>query len=156
MHGIEISKPSVSWTLASTAIHMCQTLGYHRLSSMENDPPSVQQQKQGLFWSAYTILNMMSLRLGRASVVQDYDIGIPSAFETFAENGTWGTICALWSKQATIQNKVYAMLYSPAALNQSERERVSHARRLAAELQSTVFEPFEVYFPSPLKAWFVN
>lgn len=149
MHGIEISKPSVSWTLASTAIHMCQMLGYHRLSSMEKDPLSAQRRKQGLFWSAYTILNMMSLRLGRASVVQDYDIAIPSPFETFADNGTWGTVCALWTKQAMIQNKVYALLYSPAALNQSERERVSHARQLAAELQSTVFEPFEVCCPSP-------
>lgn len=89
----------------------------------------------------------MSLRLGRASVVQDYDISIPSPFETFAENGTWGIVCALWTKQAMIQNKVYALLYSPAALNQSERERVSHARQLAAELQSAVFEPFEVCFP---------
>ncbi|KAJ5573733.1 transcriptional regulator family: Fungal Specific TF [Penicillium hispanicum] len=143
MHGIEISKPSVGWTLASSAIHMCQTLGYHRLSSMEYDPPDVQQQKQTLFWSVYTILNVMSLRLGRASVIQDYDISIPSPSDTFSRFGTWGSICALWTKQAMIQNKMYMLLYSPAALNQPESERVSHARRLAAEMHSSIIGPFE-------------
>lgn len=123
---------------------MCQTLGYHRISSMEHDPPSVQKEKQCLFWSVYTILNLMSLRLGRASVIQDFDIALPSPFETFPCNDIWGHICALWTKQAMIQNKVYTTLYSPAALNQPESVRVSHARSLAAEMNSTIIEPFEV------------
>ncbi|KAJ5786105.1 transcriptional regulator family: Fungal Specific TF [Penicillium pulvis] len=143
LHGVEISKPSLSWTLASTAMHMCQTLGYHRISSMEHDPPSVQKEKQCLFWSVYTILNLMSLRLGRASVIQDFDIALPSPFETFPCNDIWGHICALWTTQAMIQNKVYTTLYSPAALNQPESVRVSHARSLAAEMKSTIIEPFE-------------
>lgn len=144
MHGIEISKPSVSWALSTMAIQMCQTLGYHRISSMEQDPPEVQVKKQTLFWSVFTILNMLSLRLGRASPVQEYDIGLPSPFDTLTSNGVWGTVCALWTKQAMIENKIYTLLYSPAALNQPENERVAHARRLAAELQTTVSEPFEV------------
>lgn len=148
MHGIEISKPSVGLTLASTAINMCQTLGYHRLSSMEHDPPSVQKQKQILFWSVYTISNMMSLRLGRAPVIQDYDIAIPSPFETFAGRGIWGNVSALWAKQSMIQGKVYTLLYSPVALNQPESQRLTHARRLAAELNTEIIEPFEVSLPT--------
>lgn len=111
---------------------------------MEHDPLDVQHQKQTLFWSVYTTLNMMSLRLGRASVVQDYDIDIPSPSDTFSRLGMWGSVCALWTKQAMIQNKIYMLLYSPAALNRPELERVSHARRLAAEMHSTIIEPFEV------------
>lgn len=111
---------------------------------MEHDPPSVQKEKQCLFWSVYTILNLMSLRLGRASVIQDFDIALPSPFETFPCNDIWGHICALWTKQAMIQNKVYTTLYSPAALNQPESVRVSHARSLAAEMNSIIIEPFEV------------
>ncbi|KAJ5708899.1 transcriptional regulator family: Fungal Specific TF [Penicillium malachiteum] len=143
IHGIEISKPLLGWTLASTAIHMCQTLGYHRMSSMEHDPPSVQKQKQSIFWSVYTIMNMMSLRLGRAPVVQEYDIGLPSPLETFADRGIWGNVCAIWTIQALIQGKVYTLLYSPVALNQPESQRVSHARQLAAEMKSEIIEPFE-------------
>lgn len=126
------------------AIQMCQTLGYHRLSSMEQDPPEVQEKKQSLFWSVFTILNLLSLRLGRASPVPEYDIRLPSPFETFRGKGVWSTVCALWTKQAMIENKIYALLYSPAALNQPEHERVAHARRLAAELHTGIFEPFEV------------
>ncbi|KAJ5653322.1 transcriptional regulator family: Fungal Specific TF [Penicillium lividum] len=150
VHGIEISKPSLSWTLASTAINMCQTLGYHRMSSMEQDPPEVQKQKQCLFWSVYTLLNLLALRLGRASVIQDFDIGLPSPFETFACDDIWGKVCALWTKQAMMHNKVYTTLYSPAALNQPEGVRVSHARSLAAEMNSTIMEPFERILSSDL------
>ncbi|KAJ5672818.1 transcriptional regulator family: Fungal Specific TF [Penicillium longicatenatum] len=150
MHGIEIAKPSLSWTLASTAIHMCQTLGYHRISSMESDPSEVQKEKQCLFWSVYTILNMMSLRLGRASVIQDFDISLPSPFETFPSDNVWGHVNALWTRQAMLQNKVYTTLYSPAALNQPESVRLSHARSLAGEMNATIIEPFELMMSSDL------
>ena len=111
---------------------------------MEHEPPAVQTEKQCLFWSTYTVLNLMSLRLGRASVIQDFDIGLPSPFETFLSDDIWGRVCALWTRQAMIQNKMYTTLYSPAALNQPESVRVSHARSLAAEMKSTIIEPFEV------------
>lgn len=133
---------------------MCQTLGYNRLSSMEHDPPELQHQKQDIFWSVYTIISMMSLRLGRASVVQACDMDIPSPFECFPNMGIWSMVCALWARQAVIQNNIYTNLYSPAALNQPESERVMHARRLAVEMQRDVLEPFDVSgFPTlPLKA----
>ena len=126
------------------AIQMCQTLGYHRLSSMEHDSQEVQEKKQTIFWSVFTILNLLSLRLGRASPVPDYDIGVPSPLDTCTGKNVWRTVCALWTKQSMIEGKTYALLYSPAALNQLESERVAHARRLATELQEGVFEPFEV------------
>lgn len=146
-HGIDISKPSVGWTLATTAIHMSQTLGYHRLSSMEHDPISVQRDKQSLFWSIHSILNILSLRLGRGSIVDDHDITIPPPMESMGNVQPWGYVCALWTRQAAIQNKIYTLLYSPAALNRPERERVSYARQLAAEMQSDVIGPFNVSMP---------
>ncbi|KAI2793963.1 hypothetical protein POX_a00552 [Penicillium oxalicum] len=143
IHGIEISKPSVGWTFASTAVQMCQSLGYSRLSSMENDPLELQRRKQDLFWSAYTITNMMALRVGRASVVQTCDIDIPPPSECFVNMGVWSNVCAIWARQAIIQNDIYVNLYSPAALNQPESQRVMHARRLADEMKREVLEPFE-------------
>lgn len=114
---------------------------------MEHEPEIVQHKRQSLFWSVYTILNVLSLRLGRGSVVQDYDITIPSPLDSMRRAQPWGPVCALWNKQAAIQNQIYTLLYSPAALNRPERERVSHARRLAEEMHSGVIEPFNVRFP---------
>jgi Fungal specific transcription factor domain. len=125
------------------AIQMCQTLGYHRLSSMEQDPQELQEKKQTLFWSVFTVLNLLSLRLGRASPVPNYDIELPPPPDSFTKKGVWSTVCALWTEQAMIEGKIYAYCIAEA-LNQPENERVTHARRLAAELQEHVFEPFEV------------
>lgn len=126
------------------ALQMSQTLGFHRASSMERDPPSLREQKQVLFWSIYTVINLMSLRLGRASGIQDYEIDIPPPGEVFSKSGSWATICVIWANQAMIQSQVYTHLYSPAALNKPESERVSHARRLASEMVSNIMEPFQV------------
>lgn len=128
---------------------MSQTLGYHRLSSMEHEPELVQHNKQSLFWSIHAILNILSLRLGRGSIVDDHDITIPSPMDCMKDIHPWGYICALWTKQAAIQNQIYTQLYSPAALNRPERERVSYARQLAAEMRSEVIEPFNVSMLSP-------
>lgn len=144
MHAIEISKPSVGWNLASTAMHLCQTLGYHRLSSMEHDPPGVQGKKQLLFWTVYILLNMMSLRLGRACPIQNYDISLPLPQDTVDVPEPWGPVCVMWTKLAIIQSKVYQYLYSPEALQQPESHRAAHARQLAAEMNSSVMQPFEV------------
>ncbi|KOS37941.1 hypothetical protein ACN38_g11255 [Penicillium nordicum] len=152
MHALEISKPSVAWTLASTAMNLCQTLGYHRFTSMEHDPVPVQRQKQNLFWTIYTILNMMSLRLGRASSVQNHDISLPMLEENPADiRQPWGPVCFWWTKSAIIQSEIYEYLYSPEALQKPESERVTHAHRLAAEMQSKVMEPFEKFMSLDLK-----
>ncbi|KAJ5165470.1 uncharacterized protein N7500_007300 [Penicillium coprophilum] len=151
MHALEISKPSVGWTLASIAMNLCQTLGYHRLISMEHDPVPVQQQKQLLFWSVYTMLNMLSLRLGRASPIQNYDISLPIPDENSDVVYPWGHVCMLWTKCAIIQSEIYQYLYSPEALQKPESERVTHARRLGAEMQSKVMVPFEEFISSGTK-----
>ncbi|KAJ5829933.1 putative transcriptional regulatory protein [Penicillium chrysogenum] len=148
MHALEISKPSVAWTLASTAMNLCQTLGYHRFTSMEHDPVPVQRQKQLLFWSVYTVLSMMSLRLGRAPSIHNYDISLPAPDESIGVPEPWGPVCVCWTRSAIIQTDIYRYLYSPEALQKPESGRVTHAHRLAAEMQSKVMEPFEKFMSS--------
>lgn len=111
---------------------------------MEHDTAGVQENKLRLFWSVYCLDKGLSLRLGRASTIQDYDISLPSAFNIMDIAGVWKTVYSLWILLAGIQGKVYQQLYSPAALAQPEGERVSHARQLASEMQTTVMEPFKV------------
>ncbi|KAF7594035.1 hypothetical protein BBP40_010313 [Aspergillus hancockii] len=59
VHAIEISKPSFALTLTSTASRLCQTLGYHRASSMENDSDSVKKCKLRLFWIQGRVYEML-------------------------------------------------------------------------------------------------
>lgn len=116
---------------------------------MEHDTPSTQQEKMGLFWSIYCLDKALSLRLGRSSSIQDYDISLPMNFEASNVVQPWKTIHKLWIRLAKIQGKVYEFLYSPAALSQPEEDRVSHARQLAEEMQCTVMDPFKVPPSSP-------
>lgn len=111
---------------------------------MKHDPPSVQQRKTGLFWSIYCIDKALSLRLGRSSSIQDYDISVSMAFDPTHVLEPWKTIYPLWMRLAKIQGKVYELLYSPAALMQPESDRVAHARQLADEMQLAVMDPFKV------------
>lgn len=111
---------------------------------MENDPIETQRNKQILFWSAYATLNLMSLRLGRACVIQEYDISLPPPSESFSHLGVWGDLYTIWTRQAMVQNKIYTLLYSPAALGQPESDRVAHARGLVDDMNKNVIEPFEV------------
>ncbi|PLB51963.1 fungal-specific transcription factor domain protein [Aspergillus steynii IBT 23096] len=146
VHAIEISKPSFALTLTSTASRLCQTLGYHRASSMENDSPNVKEHKNRLFWSIYCIDKALSLRLGRASTIQDYDISLSWAASSPNGKDQFGDIYILWIQLARIQGKVYEKLYSPAALCRPESERVSCARQLASDMQWKVMEPFKHLF----------
>lgn len=114
---------------------------------MEHDPIPIQRKKQLLFWSVYTILNMMSLRLGRACPIQNYDISLPLPQDPVDVPEPWGPVCVWWTKSAIIQSKIYQYLYSPEALQQPESHRVAHAHQLAAEMKSSVIEPFEVDQP---------
>jgi hypothetical protein len=86
----------------------------------------------------------MSLRLGRASPIQIYDISLPTPDEDADIPYPWAPVCMWWTRSAIIQSEVYKYLYSPEALQKPESERVTHAYRLAAEMKSTVMEPFEV------------
>jgi hypothetical protein len=111
---------------------------------MEHDTESVRQDKINLFWTIYSIDKALSLRLGRAATIQDYDISVPITPYIFGNVEPWSTIYTLWIHHARIQGNVYEQLYSPKALNQPEEQRVIQARKLAADLQWTVMEPHKV------------
>ncbi|KAF7627904.1 fungal-specific transcription factor domain protein [Aspergillus flavus] len=141
MHAIEISKPSFALTLISAASHLCQALGYHRESPMSHGSESARLNKVTLFWTVYCIDKALSLRLGRAATMPDYDISVPMVITVSGITEPWNTIYNLWIHHARIQGRVYEMLYSPKALSQPEEQRASQALQLASELQWMVMEP---------------
>ncbi|GLA37130.1 hypothetical protein AnigIFM63309_003697 [Aspergillus niger] len=124
VYAIEMSKPSFAMTLTSAAFRLCQTLGYHRSSPSESgSKPSLGNI---LFWTVYVLDKAISLRLGRASTIQDYDVTSLLNIDMAGLDEPYG--------------KIYVF---PAALARPESERAAHARQLASEVQQEIMEPFE-------------
>lgn len=116
---------------------MCQALGYHRASSLKGLSPEEAESQQGLFWLVYVLDKSLSLRLGRSSVLQDYDIDIapPKLIYNDPSLLAWNTIYLHWIETAEFHGLAYEQLYSPRALNGSEEERTQKAKALIARLE---------------------
>ncbi|KAF7525768.1 hypothetical protein G7054_g10996 [Neopestalotiopsis clavispora] len=141
---IDLSRPSMAWMLTSRAAHMCRTLGLHQDTTLRNDKPEVRSAKMLMFWSTYMLDKGLSLRLGRASVLQDYDISIPSVLETTFGEVPSQAILSLWIKHAEVQGKIYQRLYSPGALRQSEQGRSQQVQLVVRDTQFLLQETLKL------------
>ncbi|KAM0239183.1 hypothetical protein ACHAPO_003154 [Fusarium lateritium] len=134
-YAIEISKPSLSWALSCKASELCQTLGYHRISTMKNDKPRDAQRKQFLFWNTYFIDKSLSLRLGRASTIQDWDVTVPMLSEDPANATPLSPFISLWIATARCQGQIYELLYSPGSMEEPDDARRLRSQKLVCDLQ---------------------
>lgn len=114
---------------------MVQTLGWHRSSSMKNDSEDLQRQKKVIFWMFYIIDKNLSLRLGQASLIQDYDIDLPLPRED--QSGSLASLSriSLWVDAARVMGLVYQQLYSPGALKQTDAARFQAVQQLLQEVE---------------------
>lgn len=137
MYAIDISKPSICWVLTSSAARLCQALGYHRAASLKGLSPIQVEEQQGLFWFVYVLDKGLSLRLGRSSVLQDYDIDVGTPTTIFSEPSLrpWNLIYIYWIKLAGLHGLAYEQLYSPRALSEKEDERARKAKALIVRLE---------------------
>ncbi|KAH7142024.1 fungal-specific transcription factor domain-containing protein [Dactylonectria macrodidyma] len=134
VHAIEVSKPSLSWTLSSKASELCQTLGYHRVASMKNDTESEGDYKKFLFWSVYFVDKSLSLRLGRPSTMPDWDIAVPEPSTEDAGHSRIWTSFILRIGTARCQGNIYELLYSPDSISQPDHVRQARVQTLVTEL----------------------
>lgn len=137
-YAVECSKPSLCWSLTSAAIGLAQSLGYHRADSPCPDP-ALRPRRSFAFGSLYILDKSLSLRLGRASTIQDFDVtvefpGYPSMSGHPSEK-IWTSLMSTWISFASIQGRIYEKLYSPAALNASAETRKANAMELAQETE---------------------
>ncbi|KAL2754889.1 hypothetical protein ACRALDRAFT_2107864, partial [Sodiomyces alcalophilus JCM 7366] len=132
---IEISKPSLSWTLITKASEICQTLGYHRATSMKNDTSADRTFKLGVFWSTYFLEKSLSLRLGRASTIQDWDVTTPLPNEATINDSPFMAYCVPLIAAARCQGDIYEQLYSPQSLTQPDHVREARVWKLVAQLE---------------------
>lgn len=71
-YAIEMCKPSLCWVMISNAAALSQNLGYHRIQTMKEDSEEERMAKIHVFWFIYMMDKTLSLRLGRASIIQDW------------------------------------------------------------------------------------
>ncbi|KAI0522098.1 hypothetical protein F5B22DRAFT_660463 [Xylaria bambusicola] len=132
---IDESRASVAWILVSRAAHMCRTLGYHQIHTMKDDMPQTKADKSLLFWCTYMLDKALSLRLGRASILQDYDISLPHVTPDAKAAYPGKEVMTLWIQHARVLGRIYERLYSPGALRQPDTVRIEQVNLLAAEQQ---------------------
>ncbi|KAG9195315.1 hypothetical protein G6011_00436 [Alternaria panax] len=133
---VEKCRPSLCWTMISSAADLCQSLGYHRINTMVNDNPEDKQMKIHTFWMIYMLDKTLSLRLGRSSILQDWDISLPFVVSNDSndKNVKSSNMLSYWVKVARVQGLTYEKLFCPAAFLKSTEERT----RIALELVNTL------------------
>lgn len=99
---------------------------------------------------------MISLRLGHASAIQDFEISLPKpqVSETFSESLV--LLMNFWVDVARVQGQICEQLYSPAALMQSSNVRSNRAERLAYDLKEAYQARVEVWLVSLLSQFSTN
>jgi hypothetical protein len=139
---IEMCKPSLCWIMISCAAGLCQNLGYHRINTMANDTPEDRNAKIHIFWMIYMFDKTLSLRLGRSSVIQDWDISLPFVVpnETGYDMQESSHMLSYWIKVARVQGQTYEKLFCPAAFLKSTEERTRTAIELVNAMNQAWYE----------------
>lgn len=135
MRALGLSRPFLCRTLLTAAANICVSLGYHRRTTLQGDRSLLAESKRHVFWQVYMMDKNISLSLGRASNLQDYDIDAelfePSNDQRYR---SYDLLCHAWIHFARLEGKVYDFVYSVNALAVSSEERSVYASNLAHEL----------------------
>lgn len=140
---VEMCKPSLAWALTTMAAAQGQEMGYHRYQTFQNDDQEERNSKVNLFWMIYMFDKQLSLRLGRASVIQDWDIALPLITPTPTPAAmTLGAseMMTYWIKVAKVQGQTYEKLFSPAAFLKSPEDRTRTAIELVDTMNQAWYE----------------
>ena len=109
-------------------------MGYHRIGTYKDKSLDEAERKQFLFWVAYVLDKSLSLRLGRSSTVQDYDVTVPDARITGLDTSSTAAFFGLWVIASRLQGQIYELLYCPDAIAQPELTRRSRVQLLLHRL----------------------
>lgn len=134
--------------LISTAVRHCQMLGYHRESAYKNPKDEDASNKRRIFWTIYVFDKTMSLLLGRASYLQDFDMDVKTpAASSDPAISPWDEAFYWMIKLAEVQGNTYNKLYSPAAIKHSSQERLNDINNLKAAIEECRHGRDNVFHP---------
>jgi hypothetical protein len=131
----EESDLRLCWTYLAAAFNMCQMMGYHRSSALNDDPVPLREAKRHVFWSLYTIDKNLSLNLGVTSHFQDHDIDV----EHFTPSRNpqlrpWDLMALVIIRFSAFQGQVYDKLYSASASKMPPDQKAGHIVQLSTDL----------------------
>lgn len=141
-YATEMCKPSLCWVMVSLAAGLCQSLGYHRYQTMKDDSEEERTSKIQIFWMIYMFDKTLSLRLGRACFIQDWDISLPFVMPADKHPRAAGRNAMLtyWVNTARVQGLAYEKLFSPAAFSRSSEDRAQTAAELIHAMDQAWYE----------------
>ncbi|KAI4621865.1 hypothetical protein J4E80_004238 [Alternaria sp. BMP 0032] len=100
------------------------------------------QTKIHIFWMIYMLDKTLSLRLGRSSILQDWDISLPFVVSSDPndKHAESSAFLSYWIKVARVQGLTYEKLFCPAAFTRSTEERTRIAIELVNSLNQAWYE----------------
>ncbi|KAL8655066.1 MAG: hypothetical protein Q9210_001127 [Variospora velana] len=119
-----------AWDLLSAAARMALGAGWHRMAMKRGDAD--QRRKRVIFWLIYSMDRALSLSLGRAPMIQDYDIQTGRLSYPDDVRGPVSYLHVLWVDVGELQGHIYFDLYSAQAQRQPVQVKAEAAKRLAA------------------------
>lgn len=135
VHAQDKSKLNLEWTVTSTAARHCLCLGYHREERLSQLPPVDAKNARRLFWYVYLFDKTFSCRLGRASIIQDYDVDAsPCAVSTDPGRAPWHQAFNAFTELSRIHGQIFESLYAASTRNIDPGERRQRSLTLAGRL----------------------
>ncbi|CAH0035756.1 unnamed protein product [Clonostachys rhizophaga] len=138
IYSMEISKPSLAWTLIVWAQQTSHHLGFHQRQTGTDTALGAPNHFGLLFWVIYFFEKILSLRLGRTSTIPDVDISIPLPGGEGVLQTPGMRYCQLQVKVARLAGRIYTELYSHQALlfdQETKRRKVSELSQEAKSIQ---------------------
>ncbi|RTE73794.1 hypothetical protein BHE90_011770 [Fusarium euwallaceae] len=103
-------------SLTSIAARHCLALGYHREERIVHLPSIEAQRARRLFWTIFMFDKNLSLRLGRAPIIQDYDVDVKHCVSSQDPRDLpWDHAFAAFIEFSRLQAQIYQLLYSPSS-----------------------------------------
>ncbi|KEQ86215.1 hypothetical protein M438DRAFT_353368 [Aureobasidium pullulans EXF-150] len=137
-HAIQVSDYASAWPMVSTAANMCQALGWHRLPDGYARDAEAQRI---LFWLIYYFDKCLSLRLGRSSNIQDFDISVSYPKDPVeSEYRSWHLWFLTLIDIATAHGLIYEQLYSPGSMQQLPKQRSQRVLELEFRLDAIAYK----------------
>ncbi|KAF9888537.1 hypothetical protein FE257_008644 [Aspergillus nanangensis] len=134
VYAIDISNPSLAWTLVSTASQLCHYLSLHTSAGCSGASPQAVTQRALLFWTVYFFEKTLCLRLGRSSTIPDCDITAPWPGDVQISPFPALKYCHQQVRLASLAGSIYEQLYSANALQLSVEARTNRALELVEQL----------------------
>jgi hypothetical protein len=126
--------------MSNLAAQMCLTLGYHRMPTMPeaHDEHASDPGRSDTFSYTYMLNKALSLRLGRVSALQDFDISVPIFPKRKLGDSLWRTIIAFRVRHSQVQGKICDQLCSSEALRAPPEQKVQSAIVLAQLVKAMI------------------